>query len=76
MNPGTTPPAKRHPGQFSDETERELMASRIATLEEKIEKIEHDRDQALLWGIRTLGTLLIGLAVWVYNLVLSGKHLP
>ena len=72
----TTTPPKRIAGQFSDETERELMASRLAKLEEKIDKIEQDRDKALLWGIRTLGTLLLGLAAWVYNLVLSGKHIP
>ena len=59
---------------LSEETQRELMASRIATLEEKIEKIEHDRDQALLWGIRTLGGLLLGLGIWVYNLISVGKH--
>ena len=52
------------------------MASRLARLEEKINKIEQDRDKALLWGIRTLGTLLLGLAAWIYNLVLAGKHMP
>ena len=66
----------RSAGQYSDETERELMASRLARLEEKINKIEQDRDKALLWGIRTLGTLLLGLAAWIYNLVLAGKHMP
>ena len=74
MTSTTNIPAKRHTGQFSDETERELMASRIATLEEKVEKIEHDRDQALLWGIRTLGGLLLGLGIWVYNLISVGRH--
>lgn len=59
---------------FSLETERELMLSRLVVLEAKIEKIENDRNQALLWGIRTLGGLLLGLGIWVYNLVSVGKH--
>ena len=62
------------PTHRSDETEQALMISRLIALEAKIDKIEHDRDQALLWGIRTLGTLLLGLAAWVYNLIIAGKH--
>ena len=73
MTEAANTPEKRH---FSNETERELMLIRIAALETKFDKIEHDRDKALLWGIRTLGTLLLGLGAWVYNLVISGKHLP
>ena len=63
------------PPHRSEETEIALMASHLLALEEKVDKIIHERDQALIWGIRTLGTLLIGLAAWVYNLVVSGKHL-
>ena len=70
----TPQPENRHAGHFSAETERELMIARIAALETKFDKIEHDRDQALLWGIRTLGSLLLGLAAWIYNLVIAGKH--
>ena len=69
-------PAKRHPGHFSEETEIQLMLRSISTLEEKVARLESDKDKALVWGIRTLGTLLLGLAAWVYNLVISGKHLP
>ena len=66
---------KHRPDHISEETEHALMSSRLAALEDKIDKIEHDRDQALLWGIRTLGTMLLGLAAWIYNLLITGRHL-
>ena len=64
----------RYLGPFSNETEIQLMLRSITTLQEKVAKLESDKDKALVWGIRTLGGLLLGLGIWVYNLTLTGKH--
>ena len=63
-----------HSSQFSPETEHQLMLSRIKALEHKVAKMEDEKNHTLVWGIRTLCGLLLGLGVWVYNLVSTGKH--
>ena len=61
---------------LSAETERELMAEKIKVLEKQMDQIQHERDKALIWGIRTLGAMLLALAAWAYNAGIFGKHTP
>ena len=68
-------------GQFqsrplSAETERELLSARIDALEKQMDQIQHERDKALIWGIRTLGSMLLALAAWAYSAGIFGKHPP
>ena len=74
MTSDTNTQEQRHHGQFSVETERELMSSRVKLLEIKVAKLEDDKSNALMWGVRTLGMLLLALGTYVYNLVATGKH--
>lgn len=60
--------------QLSDETKIYMMRKSISVLEEKMEKFQNDKDRALVWGIRTLGGLLLALALWVYSMVPAGRH--
>lgn len=65
----------QHPTQhFSDETARELMAARVEFLEKQMEQIQRERDKALIWGIRTLGGMLLALSAWAYSAGIFGKH--
>lgn len=43
------------------------LANNLNTL--KIEQLTSEKEKALVWGIVTLGSALIGLTVWVFNLV-------
>ena len=74
MTSDTNNQEQRHHGQFSVETERELILSRVKLLEIKVAKLEDDKSNALMWGVRTLGMLLLALGTYVYNLVAAGKH--
>jgi hypothetical protein len=49
----------------SQETHNALSEQRIATLEEKVARLTADRDQALKWGILTLGSAVVGLVSWI-----------
>jgi hypothetical protein len=49
----------------SQETHNALAEQRIATLEDKVAKLTADRDQALKWGILTLGSAVVGLMSWI-----------
>lgn len=51
----------------SQETTNALADQRLDVLEEKVRKLAEDRDQALKWGILTLGTAVMGLATWIFN---------
>lgn len=53
----------------SQETTNALAEQRIAALEEKVAKLAADRDQALKWGIMTLGSALVGLISWIAGYV-------
>ena len=60
---------------FSAETERELLAARVNALEEKLSKIEHERDKTMTWGIRTLIGMVGALLIWIANsLGFLGRH--
>ena len=70
-------------GEASPETERALlierfsaMTERIKVMEDHLEKIEAERQKALLWGIRLLGTALIGLVAWATSMGLFKGHTP
>ena len=65
-----------HNRLLSAETEHELLAARVETLENKMKEIQHERDKALIWGIRTLGSMLLALAAWAYSAGIFGKHSP
>jgi hypothetical protein len=49
----------------SQETTIALAEQRIAALEEQVARLTADRDQALKWGIMTLGSAVIGLISWI-----------
>jgi len=49
----------------SQETHNALSEQRIAALEDKVAKLTADRDQALKWGIMTLGSAVVGLVTWI-----------
>jgi hypothetical protein len=49
----------------SNETHIALAEQRIAALEEKVARLAADRDQALKWGIVTLGSAVLGLISWI-----------
>ena len=61
---------------LSEETQRELMAARIEFLEKQMDQIQHELDKELIWGIRTLGAMLVALAAWAYNAGIFGRHTP
>ena len=65
---------RRQQSGLSEETERELMAARLEFLEKQMDQIQHERDRALIWGIRTLGAMLLALAAWAYNAGIFSKH--
>lgn len=49
----------------SQETQNALAEQRITTLEDKVARLTADRDQALKWGILTLGSAVVGLTSWI-----------
>jgi hypothetical protein len=49
----------------SQETQNALAVQRIEALEDKVAKLTADRDQALKWGIMTLGSAVVGLVTWI-----------
>jgi hypothetical protein len=49
----------------SNETTIALAEQRISALEDKVAKLSADRDQALKWGIMTLGAAVMGLVGWI-----------
>lgn len=51
----------------SQETTNALAEQRIAILEEQVAKLTADRDQALKWGIMTLGSAVVGMISWMTN---------
>lgn len=49
----------------SQETTNAVAEQRIAALEEQVAKLNADRDQALKWGVLTLGSAVVGLVSWI-----------
>lgn len=55
----------------SQETTTALAVQRLEALEEKVKKLSEERDQALKWGILTLGGAVVGLGTWIVNFIVS-----
>jgi hypothetical protein len=55
--------------QALTERELELLHEEIAELRAEVKAMAAERDKALRWGIFALGSALIGLATFVFNLV-------
>ena len=37
----------------------------------RIAQLTMEKEKALIWGVITLGTIVIGMAVWVFNFVIG-----
>lgn len=46
----------------------------IAELRAEIETMRRERDKALLWGIMALGGAVVGMALYIFNLITGGRH--
>lgn len=46
-----------------------LREERLKHLEVTVESLVKDRDQAFRWGVLVLGSAVIGLVVWIFNLI-------
>jgi hypothetical protein len=55
----------------SQETANALAIARLEALEDRVKKLSEERDQALKWGILTLGGAVVGLCTWIVNFVTS-----
>lgn len=51
----------------------QVLLEKVENLEEKqsksdakIAKLEHEKDNALKWGITVLGSAILGLVIWVF----------
>lgn len=55
----------------SQETTNALALQRLEALEDKVKKMSEERDQALKWGILTLGGAVVGLGTWIINFITS-----
>ncbi len=51
------------------EREVELLREKLDALEKKVQVLTEDRDKALRWGIMTLGAMVAGMGLWIFNLV-------
>jgi hypothetical protein len=49
-----------------------LDRKRLKDLEEQVDSLLKDRDQALRWGVITLGAAVVALITWIFNLI-TGK---
>ena len=74
MTSDTNTQEQRYQSQRSSETEIELLWERLKQVEGKVGKMEEDKSKALLWGVRTLGMLLMGLAGYLWQILSGGKH--
>lgn len=54
-------------------TDREinLLHGEVNELRERYENLQKDRDRALLWGVMVLGAAVLGMATWIFNLVVN-----
>jgi hypothetical protein len=46
-----------------------VLQQQVKTLTEVVEDLKQDRDSAVRWGLITLGTAVVGLGGWVFNLI-------
>lgn len=57
---------------IADALEKQDIQTRLKELEGQMRDIRGDRDKALKSGIVALGTAVISMAVWIFNLITSG----
>ena len=57
----------------SQETTNAVTERRVEALEEAVQALKEERDKALVWGIVTLGTAVIGLVTWIFNYLVAKK---
>lgn len=52
-------------------TEKELAALKktVDDLEAAVKGLQQERHSALKWGIMTLGSIVLGMGVWIFNYV-------
>jgi len=55
--------------QRQQEIDAALDRQKLEALEEKVESLIRDRDNALKWGVLTLGAAVFGLLKWIFDLV-------
>jgi hypothetical protein len=46
----------------------DLVEYRLKEVEKGLANLQADRDKALKWGILTLGTAVMGMGTWIFNL--------
>lgn len=56
-----------------------VLEEKVKTLEEHLERtdkqlraLQHDRDNALKWGIMVLGTAVVSMGSWIFNAITKG----
>ena len=54
--------------------EIELLKDDVRKLRQKVETLDGDRNRALLWGVLTLGTAVVGMGMWIFNLIVGKVH--
>lgn len=50
------------------EEKLENLEERLAEANEKLKSLEHDRDSALKWGVIVLGSTVVSMGLWIFNL--------
>ena len=54
----------------------ETLQVEVRALRLQVESLRNDRDKALIYGVYTLGALVLALVGWVVNLFATGKIRP
>lgn len=60
--------------QALQERELQLLQEKFEALAQKVEALASDRDKALRWGILALGTAVVGMGTWIFNLIAAKVH--
>jgi hypothetical protein len=50
------------------------MKAEIDVLRIKVDSLSSDRSKALLWGVLTLGSAVVGMGIWIFNLLVGKIH--
>lgn len=48
-----------------------LLHGEVNELRERYENLQKDRDRALLWGVMSLGAVVLGMGTWIFNLIVN-----
>ena len=57
--------------QAMTDREIELLHEEVNELRAQLASLARDRDKALLWGVMVLGAAVLGMATWIFNLVVN-----